>query len=124
MPVFCDHCGLPATGGVQGAEEDVHFCCYGCRMMAETVGSDPAETDTDGFSEQQVLLIRLFAGSLMAGFVMVLSLAISTGYGFGALQQLVHDVGTAHWVLLAAAVPALLLLGPQVLRSAGADLRD
>ena len=90
-------------------------------MVAETLDDPAGESDSP---EQQALLIRLFAGVLMAGFVMVFSLAISSGYGFGALQRLEHDVGTAHWVLLLAAGPALLLLGPPLLRSAWADLRD
>jgi heavy metal translocating P-type ATPase len=96
-------------------------------MMAEADAKDAAaadDGDANGTDEQRALLVRLFAGTLMAGFVMVLSLAISTGYGFGALRQLEHDIGTAHWVLLVAAVPALLLLGPAVLRSAWSDLRD
>jgi heavy metal translocating P-type ATPase len=88
-------------------------------MMAETVGADAGDN-----AETQALLVRLFAGVLMAGFVMAFSLAISSGYGFDAFQRIEHDVSTAHWVLLLAAVPALLLLGPPVLRSALADLRD
>jgi heavy metal translocating P-type ATPase len=90
-------------------------------MVAETLGDDEADGPTD---EQQALLARLFAGILMAGFVMVFSLAISSGYGFDALRRLEHDVGTAHWVLLVAAVPALVLLGGPLLRSAWRDLRD
>jgi heavy metal translocating P-type ATPase len=123
MPTFCDHCGLPVTdGGIPGEDAaDAHYCCYGCRMLDET-GADAA--DDDASSEQQVLLIRLFAGVLMAGFVMAFSLAISSGYGFGALQRLEHDVSTAHWVLLIPAVPALLLLGGPVLRTAWRDLHD
>ncbi len=123
MPHFCDHCGLPADdGAVAGEDGAAHYCCYGCRMMAETVGSDaPDDAETD---RQQALLYRLFAGVLMAGFVMVFSLAISSGYGFGALRALDHEVGTAHWVLLVAAVPALLLLGAPVARATVRDLRN
>jgi len=118
----CDHCDMPISGsGVSapGVADSAHYCCYGCRMRAETL----EEGDTERSDEQQALLVRLFAGVLMAGFVMVFSLAISSGYGFGALQRLEHDVGTAHWVLLLAAVPALLLLGPPLLHSAWRDLR-
>jgi heavy metal translocating P-type ATPase len=118
----CDHCDMPISGsGVSapGVADSAHYCCYGCRMRAETLDVD----DTGRSEEQQALLVRLFAGVLMAGFVMVLSLAISSGYGFGALQRLEHDVSTAHWVLLLAAVPALGLLGPPLLRSAWRDLR-
>jgi len=92
-------------------------------MMAEVVGTDEAVATEERTSEQQLLLYRFFAGALMAGFVMVLSIAISTGYGFGALRQLEHDIGTAHWVLLAAAGPALVLLGGPLVRSAWQDLR-
>jgi len=121
MPTFCDHCGLPVSGDGVTTSADAHYCCYGCRMLDETVGRDASgEAPSD---EQQALLVRLFAGVLMAGFVMVFSLAISSGYGFGALQRLEHDIGTAHWVLLVAAVPALLLLGGPVVRSAWRDLR-
>ncbi len=120
----CDHCDMPISGtedtAVSGVAGRTHYCCYGCRMRAETLGDDEEATRSD---EQQTLLVRLFAGVLMAGFVMVFSLAISSGYGFGALQRLEHEVGTAHWVLLLAAVPALLLLGPPLLRSAWDDLR-
>ena len=70
------------------------------------------------------LLLRLFAGALMAAFVMVLSLAISSEYGFSAVRELEHSITTAHWVLLFAAVPALLLLGGPLLRSAIGDLRE
>jgi heavy metal translocating P-type ATPase len=121
---YCDHCGLPVSGGgATGSETpaDVHYCCHGCRMVAETLDDAEADGRTD---EQQALLVRLFAGVLMAGFVMVFSLAISSGYGFGALRRLEHDVGTAHWVLLVAAVPALLLLGGPLLRAAWRNLRD
>ncbi|MCS3659762.1 heavy metal translocating P-type ATPase [Salinibacter ruber] len=115
---------MPISGtedtAVSGVAGRTHYCCYGCRMRAETLGDDEEATRSD---EQQTLLVRLFAGVLMAGFVMVFSLAISSGYGFGALQRLEHEVGTAHWVLLLAAVPALLLLGPPLLRSAWDDLR-
>lgn len=122
----CDHCGLPLsdqtiTGG-EGATS-AHYCCYGCRMMDELVGSDDAVAADERTSEEQGLLYRFFAGALMAGFVMVLSLSISTQYGFGALQQLQHDVNAAHWVLLIVAVPALWLLGVPLLKSAWHDLR-
>jgi len=121
MPEFCDHCGLPAeSDSVEGEDGHAHYCCYGCRMMAETVGSDDPDQEN---GPQQALLYRLFAGVLMAGFVMAFSLAISSGYGFGALRSLDHDVGTAHWVLLVAAVPALLLLGTPVATATWRDLR-
>ena len=116
----CDHCDLPLSGPAIEGEHAALYCCHGCRMVAETLDDPASEADDPA---QQALLIRLFAGVLMAGFVMVFSLAISSGYGFGALQRLEHDVGTAHWVLLVAAVPALLLLGGPLLRSAAADLR-
>jgi heavy metal translocating P-type ATPase len=90
-------------------------------MVAETLEDAAPDERTD---EQLALLVRLFAGVLMAGFVMVFSLAISSGYGFGALRRLEHDVGTAHWVLLVAAVPALLLLGVPLLRAAWKNLRN
>lgn len=119
----CDHCGLPLTGShaISGEDDAAHYCCHGCRMVAEVMGAE-ADAPADD-PEQQGLLLRLIIGGLLAGFVMVLSLAISTEYGFFALQQLEHKVGTAHWVLLLAAVPALVLLGGPVLRSAAADLR-
>ncbi len=119
----CDHCDMPISGreeAVSGVADRAHYCCYGCRMRAETLGDEDEAARSD---EQRTLLVRLFAGALTAGFVMVFSLAISSGYGFGALQRLEHEVGTAHWVLLLAAVPALLLLGPPLLRSAWDDLR-
>ena len=123
----CDHCDLPLSDhvvlGGDDAEAEAQYCCYGCRMMAEVVGTDEAVATEERTSEQQQLLYRFFAGALMAGFVMVLSIAISTGYGFGALRQLEHDIGTAHWVLLAAAGPALVLLGGPLVRSAWQDLR-
>jgi len=118
--IYCDHCGLPVSGDGIGGDAETHYCCHGCRMVAETLDDEAAER-TD---EQWALLARLFAGVLMAGFVMVFSLAISSGYGFGALQRLEHDVGTAHWVLLVAAVPALLLLGTPLLRAAWTNLRN
>lgn len=118
----CDHCGLPLSDtDVTGEDAAAHYCCHGCRMVAETL-DDPADAPLGG--EHQTLLLRLFAGVLMAGFVMAFSLAISSGYGFEALRQLEHDVSTAHWVLLIPAVPALLLLGVPLLRSAWADLRE
>jgi heavy metal translocating P-type ATPase len=123
----CDHCNFPLSDHVVAGEDgtpNVQYCCYGCRMMAEVVGTDDEVAAEERTSEQQTLLYRFFAGALMAGFVMVLSLAISTEYGFGALRQLKHDVGIAHWVLLFAAVPALLLLGSPLVRSAWQDLRN
>lgn len=85
------------------------------------------ETEASGISlrdgVQQSLLVRVFAGALMAAFVMVLSLAISSEYGFAAFRALEHDVGVAHWVLLVVAVPALVLLGAPVVTSAASDLR-
>ena len=120
MATFCDHCGLPVPDDETATGDGgAHFCCYGCRMMAETVGEDAPED-----AETQALLVRLFAGVLMAGFVMAFSLAISSGYGFDALRRVTHNVGTAHGVLLLAAIPALLLLGPPVVRSAVNDLRN
>jgi heavy metal translocating P-type ATPase len=90
-------------------------------MVAETLDDADADEHT---AEQWALLARLFAGVLMAMFVMAFSLTISSGYGFGALRRLEHDVGTAHWVLLVAAVPALLLLGAPLLRAAWTNLRN
>lgn len=122
----CDHCDLPLSDHVvsgSGEPAQAQYCCYGCRMMAEVVGPDDAVAAEERTSEQQGLLYRFFAGALMAGFVMALSIAISTGYGFGALRQLEHHVGIAHWVLLAAAVPALALLGGPLVRSAWQDVR-
>ena len=121
--IYCDHCGLPvsADGEARNADSDVpQYCCAGCRMVAETL-----DGSSDGRAEGRhtMLLARLFAGVLMAGFVMAFSLAISSGYGFGALQRLEHDISTAHWVLLVPTVPALLLLAPPLLRAAWADLR-
>ena len=121
MNTFCDHCGLPVPEAAPTDDAGAHYCCHGCRMVAETLDEDASG---DASAEQQALLARLFAGVLMAGFVMVFSLAISSGYGFGALRRLEHDVGTAHWILLVAAVPALGLLGAPLLRSAWADLRE
>jgi heavy metal translocating P-type ATPase len=118
---YCDHCGLPVSSADVDESADAHYCCAGCRMVAETLDDEDAEATS---TEQQALLIRLFVGGLLAGFVMVFSLAISSGYGFEALQRLEHDVSTTHWILLVAAVPALFLLGPPVLRSAWQDLRD
>lgn len=95
------------------------YCCYGCHMLGETEASGISLRD----GVQQSLLVRVFAGALMAAFVMVLSLAISSEYGFAAFRALEHDVGVAHWVLLVVAVPALLLLGAPVATSALTDLR-
>ncbi len=115
----CAHCDLPVPGrGVPGGD-GAAYCCTGCRMVAEVLGSEDAETRSP---EEQALLYRLFAGALLAGFTMVLSVAISSGYGFGAVRALRSDVDGAHWVLLLAAVPALALLGPPVLRTALGDL--
>lgn len=91
-------------------------------MIAETIGSE--ETADAGEDPHRALLYRLFAGVLMAGFVMAFSLAISSGYGFGALRSLTHEVRTAHWVLLVAAVPALVLLGTPVVTATWRDLRQ
>ena len=119
----CAHCDLPAPGGgVPGgdAAPGVVYCCYGCRMVAEVLGSEAGEGRSP---EEQALLYRLFVGALLAGFTMVLSVAISSGYGFGALRALRSDWDAAHWALLLAAVPALALLGPPVLSAALRDLR-
>jgi cation transport ATPase len=117
MSTFCDHCELPVgPGGVEGASGGAIYCCYGCRMLDETGADDPED------DRHQALLVRVFAGALMAAFVMVLSLAISSGYGFDGVRQLQHDVSTAHWVLLLVAVPALLVLGVPVARAAARSL--
>ena len=121
----CDHCGLPITDRCisgDGEASDAQYCCYGCRMMADVGASDDPSVDPD--AAHQALLYRLFAGALMAGFVMAISLAISSEYGFDAFRQLEHAVGTAHWVLLIAAVPALVLLGGPLLRATHEDLRQ
>ena len=119
----CAHCDLPVPGdGVLGgdATPGAVYCCYGCRMVAEVLGGGVGET---GSPEEQALLYRLFVGVLLAGFTMVLSVAISSGYGFGALRALESDWDAAHWVLLLAAIPALTLLGLPVLRAAVHNLR-
>ncbi len=138
---FCDHCGLPvgahgvagravddgATNGAQAPDAAdrpaARYCCYGCRLLAETASDDGEAPDDAATREHQALLVRAVAGGVMAAFVMALSLAISTGYGFATLAELGHDVSTAHWVVLLAAVPALVLLGGPVARAAWADLR-
>ena len=121
----CAHCELPVQGdGVSGAIGDgaapVRYCCHGCRMVAETIGAEGLEPT----SEERQLLYRFFGGALAAAFVMALSLAVSSGYGFGALRRLAPDTANiAHWAILAAALPALILLGVPVLQAALADVR-
>ncbi|MEP0546904.1 MAG: cation-translocating P-type ATPase [Rhodothermales bacterium] len=119
----CAHCDLPVPGGgVPGgdAAPKAVYCCYGCRMVAEVLGSGVGEGRSP---EEQALLYRLFVGTLLAGFTMVLSVAISSGYGFGTLRALESDWDAAHWAMLLAAIPALVLLGPPVLHGALRDLR-
>jgi len=119
MSDYCDHCGLPVGEHPVSSDSAAGtYCCYGCRMLDETEAGGHVLKD----ERQQALLVRVFAGLLMAAFVMVLSLAISSEYGLAAFRTLHHEVGTAHWVLLLVAVPALLLLGLPVARSALADL--
>ena len=120
----CAHCDLPVLGDGAAGDPDgplagAVFCCTGCLMVADLLGDDPDEPTP----EQRALLYRLFVGALAAGFTMALSLAVSTGYGFGALRTLSTSWDAAHWALLAAALPALALLGPPVWGAAWRSLR-
>ena len=118
----CDHCDLPLLDApISGSDGDGRYCCYGCQMLDETVGSEAVDESDATLAP---LLRRTIIGLLLAGFTMVLSLAISSEYGFEALRNLEHAVGTAHLVLVLAALPALVLLGVPVLRAAWHTLRQ
>ncbi|MEL6705053.1 MAG: copper-translocating P-type ATPase, partial [Bacteroidota bacterium] len=121
----CDHCGLPVGAApVASADGTRAYCCYGCRMVDEVLGSDavhsPALAESEG---QRRLRWRVAAGALAAMFAMALSLAISTGYGFAALRTLDSGIGPAHIALLAAVAPILALLGGPLVNAAWSDLR-
>ncbi|MFN3597989.1 MAG: heavy metal translocating P-type ATPase [Rubricoccaceae bacterium] len=89
-------------------------------MLAETLGPSG---DVPGDPERR-LLYRLVAGALATAFTMTLSLAVASGYGFGALRALSPATADfAHVALLVAALPALVLLGPPVLRGGLRDAR-
>ncbi|GAB5550119.1 MAG: heavy metal translocating P-type ATPase [Sandaracinaceae bacterium] len=120
----CAHCDLPvlgtgATGDPDGPLAGAVYCCTGCLMVADLLGDDSDERTP----EQRALLYRLFVGVLAAGFTMTVSVAIASGYGFGALRTLDTGWDAAHWALLAAALPALALLGPPVWGAAWRSLR-
>ncbi len=118
----CDHCDLPLFDTpIPGQDGDAQYCCYGCQMLDETVGAEAVDENDATLAP---LLQRTIIGGLLAGFTMVLSLAISSEYGFAALRNLEHAVGTAHAVLVLAAVPALILLGTPVVRAAWHTLRQ
>lgn len=118
----CDHCDLPLFDTpIPGKDGDAQYCCYGCQMLDETVGADAVDENDATLAP---LLQRTIIGGLLAGFTMVLSLAISSEYGFAALRNLEHAVGTAHAVLVLAAIPALILLGTPVVRAAWHTLRQ
>ncbi|MGM0704327.1 MAG: heavy metal translocating P-type ATPase, partial [Bacteroidota bacterium] len=118
----CDHCDLPLFDTpIPGKDDDAQYCCYGCQMLDETVGADAVDENDATLAP---LLQRTVIGGLLAGFTMVLSLAISSEYGFAALRNLEHAVGTAHLVLVLTAAPALILLGTPVVRAAWNTLRQ
>ncbi|MEO1075328.1 MAG: HAD-IC family P-type ATPase, partial [Bacteroidota bacterium] len=121
----CDHCGLPVGAApVASADGTRAYCCYGCRMVDEVLGSDAVHSPALAESEaQRRLRWRVAAGALAAMFAMALSLAISTGYGFAALRALDSGIGPAHLALLAAVVPILVLLGGPLVIAAWSDLR-
>ena len=118
----CDHCDLPLFDApIPGRDGNAQYCCYGCQMLDETVGANAVDEHDTTLAP---LLRRTVIGGLLAGFTMVLSLAISSEYGFAALRNLEHAVGTAHAVLVLAAVPALIMLGTPVVRAAWRTLRE
>ena len=118
----CDHCDLPLFDApIPGKDGDAQYCCYGCQMLDETVGAEPVDENDATLAP---LLRRTIIGGLLAGFTMVLSLAISSEYGFAALRNLEHALGTAHLVLVLTAVPALILLGTPVVQAAWRTLRE
>ncbi|MEO0856492.1 MAG: heavy metal translocating P-type ATPase [Bacteroidota bacterium] len=121
----CDHCGLPVGAApVASADGTRAYCCYGCRMVDEVLGSDAVHSPALAESEaQRRLRWRVAAGALAAMFAMALSLAISTGYGFAALRTLDSGIGPAHIALLAAVAPILALLGGPLVNAAWSDLR-
>ncbi|WP_228702802.1 heavy metal translocating P-type ATPase [Salisaeta longa] len=89
-------------------------------MLSDQTGAATSKS-TD---VQQALLYRLFLGALLAAFTMAISVAISVGYGFRALRSLDTGFDPAHWALLFAAVPALALLAPPLVRAAWRDVRQ
>ncbi|MEM9996685.1 MAG: heavy metal translocating P-type ATPase, partial [Bacteroidota bacterium] len=121
----CDHCGLPVGAApVASADGARAYCCYGCRMVDEVLGSDAVHSPALVESEaQRRLRWRVAAGALAAMFAMALSLGISTGYGFAALRALDSGIGPAHVALLGAVAPILVLLGGPLVRASWGDLR-
>lgn len=101
--VCCAHCGLPVAPRhcTEGAEA---YCCSACRMVARILGANTGEAGWH--------LLRLGFGALLGMNIMMISLLLYTGSVEPRL------VPTFHLVLLAASIPALIVLLPPLVTGA------
>jgi heavy metal translocating P-type ATPase len=106
----CTHCGLPVTAAASDASGPI-FCCYGCRLVSRIVGR-PGEETLHAWN-----LLRLGIGAFLAMNVMTVSLLLYTGNVAPA------SVAVFHWLMLALATPAMILLVYPFAADAVEDLR-
>lgn len=140
----CALCGLPAKRHITATvdEQERIFCCYGCRLIYETVWPDLAQgvdvrqamgragldlqspccrgvlRGTPGEEAAQILS-RLMLNAFLAMMVMVLSLALYSDFFFaewGESGQSVRSMLQAISMLFA--TPAVLLLALPILEDA------
>src|SRR4051812_47328217 len=66
----CAHCGLP-VGGTHSVEEGPQFCCYGCMIAFDVLGSN-----ANGERGGRTAMLRLGIGIVLGINVMMFSMPL------------------------------------------------
>ncbi|MDO8683392.1 MAG: cation-translocating P-type ATPase [Armatimonadota bacterium] len=110
----CDYCGLIFTGKGYSPDDERRFCCYGCYLVQQIIGSQGG----DGVAAW--ITLRLGVGAFLSMNVMMISIILYTQSPGALGASAIHAM---RWAMLALSTPAMIILGFSFLVAAARELR-